>query len=157
MRWRQDTARRRCDLLGVVVCRAAPDIEIRIAMDVEAVGAARRFVRGSACALHGTEVLDTSVLLASELVADAVRHASPPVRLELRCDEATGVEIRVSDGSARAPCCSSPTWRRSAVGGCSWSTASATTGASRRTGRGRWSGAACGRVPDRARGAAGRC
>lgn len=48
----------------VVVCRAAPDIEIRIAVDVEGVEAVRRFVRGSSRTVDGMEVLDTFVLLA---------------------------------------------------------------------------------------------
>ena len=85
------------------MCRATLDIETRTAPDVGDVGAARRFVHDALCADHGADLVDSCVLLTSELVANAFRHGRAPVHLEVRCDEATGVEVRVSDGSARAP------------------------------------------------------
>ena len=68
-----------------------------------AVGDARRFVHEATCAVHGADLVDASVLCASELVANALRHGSPPVTLALRCDELTGVELRVTDGDPRPP------------------------------------------------------
>jgi anti-sigma regulatory factor (Ser/Thr protein kinase) len=85
------------------VCQVAREVDVPLALDAASVGAARRVVRDAVCTVHGAELVDACLLLASELVANAVRHGAAPVRLVVRCDEARGAEIRVSDGSARAP------------------------------------------------------
>ncbi len=90
------------------MCRATLDTERRVALDAGAVGIARRFVHDLLCADHGADLVDTCVLLTSELVANAFRHGSTPVHLEVRCDASVGVEIRVSDGSPRAPVVQEP-------------------------------------------------
>ena len=87
---------------------STPDTETRPAADDRAAGQARHSLRASSCADHRASVLKASVLLVSELVTDAVRHGVPPVTLALRCDESTGLEIQVSDGSLHRPALQGP-------------------------------------------------
>lgn len=85
------------------MCPSKPDVQTRLTVDVRAAAQARHFLLGSSCTEHHTAVLESSVLLVSELATNAVRHGAPPVVLRLHCDEVEGLEIRVSDGSARTP------------------------------------------------------
>jgi anti-sigma regulatory factor (Ser/Thr protein kinase) len=52
--------------------------------------------------LHLEPIGDDVALVVSELVTNAVRHASPPVRLELSADDRR-VTVGVADGSDRTP------------------------------------------------------
>ena len=85
------------------VCPSKPDVETRLVVDDRAAAQARHFLLQSSCTEHHTAVLETSMLLVSELATNAVRHGAPPVTVRLHCDEVEGLEIRVSDGSSRAP------------------------------------------------------
>lgn len=70
--------------------------------DPEAAHAARSVVRQTLLETHHPEMVDTACLLTSELVTNAVRHASAPVELivDLTDDRLC---VEVLDGSAEAP------------------------------------------------------
>jgi anti-sigma regulatory factor (Ser/Thr protein kinase) len=53
-------------------------------------------------ALHLEPISDELALVVSELVTNAVRHAEPPVRLELQADDER-VTVAVADGSPGRP------------------------------------------------------
>jgi anti-sigma regulatory factor (Ser/Thr protein kinase)/anti-anti-sigma regulatory factor len=65
-------------------------------------GQARRVVADCADRLGLAEVGDDLVLLASEMVTNAVRHGSPPVMLGVASNDDT-VVVAVGDGSGQAP------------------------------------------------------
>ncbi|MFE0626304.1 SpoIIE family protein phosphatase [Streptomyces sp. NPDC058864] len=67
-----------------------------------AVSAARKHVTAQLTAWGLDEATPTTVLIASELVTNAIRHARPPVRLRLiRC--ATSLTCEVTDGGTTSP------------------------------------------------------
>ena len=63
---------------------------------------ARAFAAHLVAELHLEPIGDDLALVVSELVTNAVRHAQPPVRLELSADEQR-VTVGVVDGSDGAP------------------------------------------------------
>lgn len=70
--------------------------------DLRSTGAARALV---ACALEDTaraELIQDAALLVSEVVANAIRHGSGQVQLEIECHPG-GVRIEVSDSSSILP------------------------------------------------------
>ncbi|RZS91274.1 PAS domain S-box-containing protein [Motilibacter rhizosphaerae] len=69
----------------------------------ESVPAARRLVREVLAAWDRTAVEDSSALVVTELVTNAVLHARGPVRLVLEPYAAAGVRIEVHDGSPAMP------------------------------------------------------
>ncbi|MFD8075551.1 ATP-binding SpoIIE family protein phosphatase [Streptomyces sp. NPDC059718] len=70
--------------------------------DPAAVSAARKHVTAKMTTWGLEGATPTTVLIASELVTNAIRHAQPPVRLRLiRC--ATGLTCEVTDGSTTSP------------------------------------------------------
>ncbi|MEU9383800.1 ATP-binding SpoIIE family protein phosphatase [Streptomyces sp. NPDC048279] len=70
--------------------------------DPAAVSAARKHVTAKMSTWGLEGATPTTVLIASELVTNAIRHAQPPVRLRLiRC--ATGLTCEVTDGSTTSP------------------------------------------------------
>lgn len=83
---------------------------LELSGDVRAVRSARAFVRAVAGDDVGDDLLDDAVVVASELVTNAVMHAGTGSSLEVRVEPGT-VEVRVSDGDPRKPV------RRTLVGG----------------------------------------
>jgi anti-sigma regulatory factor (Ser/Thr protein kinase) len=69
----------------------------------QSVTAVRRFVRET---LTARAIVDDVVLVASELAANAVRHAHTPFTVKLIVNG--GVRMEVSDGSARLPSVANP-------------------------------------------------
>ena len=63
---------------------------------------ARRFLHESGCSVHATALLESAVLLVSEMVTNAVRHGGPPLLVEVDCDEVS-LQVRVRDGSTALP------------------------------------------------------
>lgn len=63
---------------------------------------ARRSLREAGCTLHATALLESAVLLVSEMVTNAVRHGGPPLTVEVDCDEVS-LQVRVRDGSSSLP------------------------------------------------------
>lgn len=63
---------------------------------------AREFVRRCSTDLEPPDVLDAVVLCVSELVTNAIDHASPPYRLTVSRDD-DRVRIEVTDSSLRLP------------------------------------------------------
>ena len=55
------------------------------------------------CPHHRAEVVDAAVLLVSELVTNAVRHASPPIIVEVICETSHSLQVRVSDATPEPP------------------------------------------------------
>ncbi|TAL12401.1 MAG: hypothetical protein EPN99_16920 [Frankiales bacterium] len=88
--------------LGQVDRRAAPRTLIDVEHSVNGPALARAAVTDFAQRVGIDEVCDDVVLLVSEMVTNAVRHASPPVRLELQ-SQAGDVVIAVRDGSPEEP------------------------------------------------------
>ena len=70
--------------------------EALLAADARAASQARALVRGALPSVH-SEVLDTLLLLTSELVGNAVRHGAGPVRLHIE-SRPPGMPFRVRVG-----------------------------------------------------------
>lgn len=68
---------------------------------------ARRFLREAGCSAHATALLESAVLLVSEMVTNAVRHGGPPLVMEVDCDEVS-LQVRVRDGSPALPVARTP-------------------------------------------------
>ncbi|MFF3559590.1 SpoIIE family protein phosphatase [Streptomyces sp. NPDC002574] len=70
--------------------------------DPAAVSAARKHVTAQLTAWDLAEAAPTTILIVSELVTNAIRHAQPPLHLRLiRCD--TSLTCEVTDGSTTTP------------------------------------------------------
>lgn len=67
-----------------------------------AAGAARHFVADTLRDIVSGEVADVAVLLASELVTNAVVHARTPVRVDIDVDART-LRVSVADEAPRSP------------------------------------------------------
>lgn len=63
---------------------------------------ARRFLHEAGCTLHATALLESAILLVSEMVTNAVRYGTPPLLVEVDCDELS-LQVRVRDGSTVLP------------------------------------------------------
>jgi len=83
---------------GRQVCVATPKREVRIEIDCAAPGTARAFVSRWWCRVHGAGDLDRARLLVSELVANVLRHAGPPLEIVLDCD-GERLQVWVRDGT----------------------------------------------------------
>lgn len=76
---------------------------ITLPPDETAPGRARAFLRSVRYPGQDGAVLEDAVLLVSELVTNAIRHAAPPITLEVVCQAPDGLSIRVTDGSPLPP------------------------------------------------------
>jgi len=85
------------------MCTVSAPVRLSMPMDDHAPGRARLFLAEAHCPAHNTSVLDEATLLVSELVTNAVLHGAPPITLEIECDGAAGMQVRVSDGSEAPP------------------------------------------------------
>lgn len=85
------------------MCEVTPPVSVELPLDARAAARARRLVEEAHCDAHGADVLDSAKLLVSEVVANAVRHGSPPITIEVVCTGHSGLEVRVSDGDENAP------------------------------------------------------
>ncbi len=63
---------------------------------------ARRFLTEAGCSEHATRLLESAVLLVSEMVTNAVLHGAPPLVVEVDCDELS-IQVRVRDGGLGLP------------------------------------------------------
>jgi anti-sigma regulatory factor (Ser/Thr protein kinase) len=88
---------------GTTVCDFTSPTRVALAPTPRSVGLARRFLRERRCPHHHAEVVDAAVLLVSELVTNAVRHASPPITLEVICENSHALQVRVSDATPDTP------------------------------------------------------
>lgn len=84
------------------MCTVTPPAELTLPVDGRAPGQARRFLREASCSPHHAHVLDEAELLVSELVTNAVVHATPPLTVKVECD-GTSLRVAVTDGSDRSP------------------------------------------------------
>jgi anti-sigma regulatory factor (Ser/Thr protein kinase) len=82
---------------------ASGALRVTLPPDETAPRRARAFLRDARCPNHDSAVFEDAVLLVSELVTNAVRHATPPITLEVACEAPDGLSIRVTDGSALQP------------------------------------------------------
>jgi len=76
---------------------------LALRIDDRAPAQARSLLRDGHCPELPEQVLEEALLLVTELVTNAVRHAGPPVRLEVSCGGPSGLGVRVSDGSSHPP------------------------------------------------------
>jgi anti-sigma regulatory factor (Ser/Thr protein kinase) len=84
---------------------------LELAFDSSAPSHARAFAWGVLASWGTAEAARETVgLVLSELVGNAIRHASPPVRVKV-VDEHRYVVVEVCDGSGAAPLLRSPTAR----------------------------------------------
>ncbi len=88
--------------LRVLPTRAALGLWVDVEPGPLGPSQARRAVEECAARLGLDDVVDDLVLLVSELVTNAVRHGTPPVRLEVLADDDV-VRIAVDDGEAGLP------------------------------------------------------
>lgn len=84
------------------MCTATPTASRQLDVSLTAPSQARRFLREQGCSEHATSLLESAVLLVSEMVTNAVRHGGPPLVVEVDCDELT-LQVRVRDGSTAPP------------------------------------------------------
>jgi signal transduction histidine kinase len=82
--------------------RSAPRHLIDLASAADSPGRARAAAADMVATLHLEPLGDDLALVVSELVTNAVRHAVPPVRLEISAD-ADRVTVAVGDGSPGRP------------------------------------------------------
>lgn len=75
---------------------------VHLGPDARSVGAARRFVATTLGAWHGDGLVETAVLLTSELVTNAVRHARTPLSVRLQGD-ASRIRVAVTDAGGDQP------------------------------------------------------
>lgn len=85
------------------MCFITPPARCEFAADPRTPRHARYFLRAAWCDIHQARVLDQAELLTTELVTNAVRHGGPPVCVEVACEGARGMTVRVSDGSQTEP------------------------------------------------------
>lgn len=78
------------------------DACLKIESDTKMVGPARRFVRDRLVAWETPEQVDAAVLVASELVTNAVLHARTEIVLRLSM-EGSSLRLEVYDGNPRLP------------------------------------------------------
>ncbi len=88
--------------LQVISARPALGMWLAVECGPRGPGQARRAVAECAARLGLEEVGEDLLLIASELVTNAVRHGAPPVRLEVLADEDV-VRIAVGDGDPGLP------------------------------------------------------
>jgi anti-sigma regulatory factor (Ser/Thr protein kinase) len=84
------------------VATASDQRAVTLPADADAPRRARRFLRDALRDVIPVEPLQTVLLLGTELVTNAVRHATPPIELTLQLarDE---IRVEVCDGSTRLP------------------------------------------------------
>lgn len=85
------------------MCAVTPPAVLTLPMDQRAAGRARAFLRQASCSTHTATVLAEAQLLVSELVTNAVRYGTPPIRLEIECEQHAGLTVRVSDAEPTQP------------------------------------------------------
>jgi two-component sensor histidine kinase len=85
------------------MCTTTPAADAVFAMDAHAPADARHFVAAAMCERHGTGVVQEAELLVSELVTNAIRHGTPPIRLRVECDEGHDMVVRVADANPEPP------------------------------------------------------
>lgn len=90
------------EAMAQVERRARPRTRIDVEHSVHGPSQARAAVTACAQELGLQSVCDDVVLLVSEMVTNAIRHAEPPVRLELQAGE-QDVVVAVRDGSPNPP------------------------------------------------------
>lgn len=84
------------------MCIETPRAELMLDMVPTAATRARSFLRERRCLVHDRRALDDALLLATEIVTNAVLHGAAPLSITVECDEKY-LEIRVRDGSAARP------------------------------------------------------
>ena len=85
------------------MCDHTSPTRLALAPTPMSVSVARQFLRERRCPQHHAEVVDAAVLLVSELVTNAVRHASPPITVEVICENSHALQVRVSDATPDTP------------------------------------------------------
>ncbi len=80
------------------------ELHAALSADPKQVAVARRLLRGylTERAPGPTDAFDVPVLLVSELVTNAIRHAQPPLELHAAAN-GTGVRVEVRDGATDPP------------------------------------------------------
>jgi anti-sigma regulatory factor (Ser/Thr protein kinase) len=84
------------------MCALTPDTVVELPTDMRAPSQARALLRDTACRAHVVS-LDIAMLLASEVVTNAVLHGAPPITLRTYCTEPGRLKIEVSDTGASMP------------------------------------------------------
>jgi anti-sigma regulatory factor (Ser/Thr protein kinase) len=85
------------------VCAPTPASTLVVPLDLSSGRIARHFLEEHWCHQHSSAHLDQAKLLFTELVTNAVRHAGPPILLQVECVEGDGVVLSVSDGDPAPP------------------------------------------------------
>lgn len=85
------------------MCAVTSPARLTLPPDRRAPGRAREFLREVRCPAHGARVRDSSELLVSEVVTNAVSHGTPPVSMRVECDGSAGLRVSVTDGSPGRP------------------------------------------------------
>jgi anti-sigma regulatory factor (Ser/Thr protein kinase) len=67
------------------------------------VAQSREFLRSAICSTHHSGAIADAELLVSELVANGMRHAAPPIVLRIECEGEDALRVLVRDGSPVVP------------------------------------------------------
>lgn len=84
------------------MCVASPAARLALPDDATASALARRFLLQVRCAAHDCSDRVDAALVVSELISNAVRHAAPPVLLQVHC-QLDELLLQVDDGSPGVP------------------------------------------------------
>jgi anti-sigma regulatory factor (Ser/Thr protein kinase) len=85
------------------VCAVTPPSQRTLSSSPAAAREAREFMDSAICTAHASAVLDDARLLVTELVANSIRHGSPPITLRVECDASAGMKVSVSDANPEKP------------------------------------------------------
>lgn len=84
------------------MCDVTPDDSVTYAASLASPTDARTYVRQHGCPAHAAIALDALLLIASELVTNAVRYGRPPIVLRLSC-LVSEVRLSVADAGPGLP------------------------------------------------------
>lgn len=85
------------------MCSQTPVAVIELAPVAASAPMVRRFLARHHCPQHGAELRERAALLVTELVANAIKHGSPPIVVSVECDESHDLVVRVRDANRRPP------------------------------------------------------
>jgi anti-sigma regulatory factor (Ser/Thr protein kinase) len=85
------------------MCTQTPAADAVFANGLHTPADARHFIAEAICVPHNASVLHEAELLVSELVTNAVRHGTPPIRLRVECDASHDMVVRVADANREPP------------------------------------------------------
>jgi anti-sigma regulatory factor (Ser/Thr protein kinase) len=86
------------------MCELFDRVRILLPVEAASVPRARHLITDAGCPRQDADARDRAALLISELVTNAIKHGTPPIQLEISCEDGGhALQVRVTDGSRRMP------------------------------------------------------